>query len=95
MKLITGIVAKLGRGATPGCRARLATRPLAGARWTQPSRVVFRTAQVGFGLDDLRLGPAAFPWRSASKEFAFKIAEVALRLLEVSPLFQPRLRRAP
>src|SRR5947199_39100 len=38
--LITGIVANwVAR--TPGCRARLATRPLAGARWTQPSRSYF------------------------------------------------------
>ena len=86
MKLITGIVANwVAR--TPGCRERLATRPLEGARWTQPSRSNFALMQVGLGLGDLRSG-LRFR-RVGGEEFAFKISEVALRLLEVGPLPGP------
>ena len=49
--------------------------------------VVFRTEEVGFGLGDLRFG---LRFRGVGgEEFAFQIAEIALRLLEVGPLPGP------
>jgi len=55
--------------------------------------VEFRITQVGFGLDNLRPG---LRFRGVGgEEFAFKIAEVALRLLEIGPLPGPGSRRVP
>ena len=49
--------------------------------------VEFRIDEVGLGLGDLRSG---LRFRGVGgEEFAFKIAEVALRLLEVGPLPGP------
>jgi hypothetical protein len=50
-------------------------------------KVEFRIDKVGLGLGDLRSG---LRFRGVGgKEFAFKIAEVALRLLKVGPLPGP------
>ena len=72
---------------TPGRSARFTTRPLDGARCDAAFEVEFRTAEVGFGLDDLRFG--LLLRGIGGEEFAFEIAEVALRLLEVGPLSGP------
>src|SRR5204863_1260991 len=66
-----------------GLQGKIGNASVGGSKVDAAFEVVFRTAQVGFGLDDLRPG---LRFRGVgSKEFAFKIAEVALRLLEVSP----------
>ena len=49
--------------------------------------VEFLIAQVGFGLQSLR--PGLRFRRVGGEKFAFKIAEVALRLLEVGPFPAP------
>src|SRR4029077_10443907 len=59
-------------------------------RWSKVNaalEVEFLIAQVGFGLENLR--PGLRFRRVGGEEFAFKIAKVALRLLEVGPLPGP------
>src|SRR6266478_1869353 len=74
---------ELGRAHT-GLQGKIGNATVGGSKVDAAFEIVFRTAQVGFGLDDLRPG---LRFRGVgSEEFAFKIAEVALRLLEVSPL---------
>ena len=77
---------ELGR-AHAGLQREIGHAPVGGSEVDAAFEVEFRIAQVGFGLGDLRPG---LRFRGVGgEEFAFKIAEVALRLLEVGPLPGP------
>ena len=77
---------ELGR-AYAGLQGKVGHAAVRGSKVDAAVEVEFRIAQVGFGLDDLR--PGLRFRRVGGEEFAFKIAEVALRLLEVGPLPGP------
>ena len=77
---------ELGR-AYAGLQGKVGHAPVRGSKVDAALEVEFLIAQVCFGLDNLRPG---LRFRGVSgEEFAFKIAEVALRLLEVGPLPGP------
>src|SRR5205823_15109334 len=77
---------ELGR-AYAGLQGKIGHAPVRWSNVDAALEVEFLLAQVGFGLENLR--PSLRFRGVGGEEFAFKIAEVALRLLEVSPLPGP------
>src|SRR6266513_2067477 len=77
---------ELGR-AYAGLQGKIGHAPVRWSNVDAALEVEFLLAQVGFGLENLR--PSLRFRGVGGEEFAFKIAEVALCLLEVSPLPSP------
>src|SRR4029077_4107344 len=77
---------ELGR-AYAGLQGKVGHAPVRWSKVNAALEVEFLIAQVGFGLENLR--PGLRFGGVSGEEFAFKIAKVALRLLEVGPLPGP------